>query len=81
MAKWSKKFTEPYSEDDLVTLLRLSTAIDELWEAQINLRKEVEAKTQDSLSVDGYEDDATDSHTITTKEHPPCKKNKYHSTE
>lgn len=63
MAKWSKKFTEPYSEDDLVTLLRLSTAIDELWETQINLRKEVEAKTQDSLSVYGYEDDATDSHT------------------
>ena len=63
MANWSKKFTEPYSEDDLVTLLRLSTAIDELWEAQINLRKEVEAKTQDSLSVYGYEDDATDSHT------------------
>lgn len=63
MAKWSKKFTEPYSEDDLVTLLRLSTAIDELWEAQINLRKEVEAKTQDSLSVYGYEDDTADSHT------------------
>ncbi|MGN8919670.1 Eco57I restriction-modification methylase domain-containing protein [Lachnospiraceae bacterium HCP28S3_F9] len=63
MTKWSKKFTEPYSEDDLVTLLRLSASIDELWEAQINLRKEVEAKTQDSLSVYGYEDDATDSHT------------------
>lgn len=63
MTNWSKRFTEPYSEDDLVTLLRLSTAIDELWEAQINLRKEVEAKTQDSLSVYGYEDDVTDSHT------------------
>lgn len=63
MAKWSKKFTEPHSDDDLVTLLRLSTAIDELWEAQINLRKEVETKTQDSLSVYGYEDDIVDSHT------------------
>lgn len=63
MANWSKKFTEPYSDDDLVTLLRLSTAIDELWEAQINLRKEVETKTQDSLSVYGYEDDIVDSHT------------------
>lgn len=63
MANWSKKFTEPYSEDDLVTLLRLSTAIDELWDAQINLRKEVETKTQDSLSVYGYEDDIVDSHT------------------
>lgn len=63
MAKWSKKFTEPYNDDDLVTLLRLSTAIDELWEAQINLRKEVESKTQDTLSVYGYEDNALDSHT------------------
>lgn len=63
MAKWRKKFTEPYNEDDLITLLRLSTAIDELWEAQINLRKEVEVKTQDSLSVYGYEDDIEDSHT------------------
>lgn len=63
MANWSKKFTEPYSDDDLVTLLRLSAAIDELWEAQINLRKEVEAKTQESLSVYGYEDNIADSHT------------------
>lgn len=63
MKKWSKKFTEPYSEDDLVTLLRLSAVIDELWEAQVNLRKEVEVKTQDSLSVYGYEDDVEDSHT------------------
>ena len=63
MTRWRKKFIEPYSEDDLVTLLRLSTAIDELWEAQISLRKEVVAKTQDSLSVYGYEDDIEDSHT------------------
>lgn len=63
MTKWRKKFTEPYSDDDLVTLLRLSAAIDELWEAQISLRKEVVAKTQDSLSVYGYEDDVEDSHT------------------
>ncbi len=63
MNTWNKKFTESYSDDDLVTLLRLSAAIDELWEAQINLRKEVEAKTRDTLSVFGYEDDIGDSHT------------------
>lgn len=63
MTKWNKKFTEPYSDDDIVTLLRLSAAIDDLWEAQVNLRKEVEAKTQDSLSVYGYEDEMVDSHT------------------
>jgi hypothetical protein len=61
--KWNKKFNEPYSEDDIETLLRLSAAIDELWVAQVNLRKEVEAKTKDSLSVYGHEDDLIDSHT------------------
>ena len=63
MVKWNKKFTEPISDDEAVTLLRLSAAIDDLWEAQINLRKEVNAKTQDSLSVFGHIDDAIDSHT------------------
>ena len=63
MVKWNKKFTEPISDDEAVTLLRLSAAIDDLWEAQINLRKEVNAKTQDSLSVFGHIDNAVDSHT------------------
>lgn len=49
MVEWNKKFTAPIEDDDVVTLLRLSAAIDELWEAQINLRKEVEAKTRDNL--------------------------------
>lgn len=63
MVKWNKKFTEPITDDDIITLLRLSTAIDELWEAQIRLRKEVGAKTQDVLSIFGHTDDAVDSHT------------------
>lgn len=63
MKDWNKKFTGPINDDDIVTLLRLSAAIDELWEAQIRLRKEVDAKTQDSLSIFGYTDDAEDSHT------------------
>lgn len=63
MKDWNKKFTVPYSADDLVTLQRLSDVIDELWKAQIDLRKEVGEKTQDSLSVFGYTDEAEDSHT------------------
>ena len=63
MKVWNKKFTAPVTDDEVVTLLRLSAAIDELWEAQIRLRKEVGAKTQDSLSIFGYTDDAEDSHT------------------
>ena len=63
MVKWNKKFTEPITDDEVVTLLRLSAAIDDLWEAQIRLRKEVGAKTQDTLSIFGHTDDAVDSHT------------------
>lgn len=63
MKDWNKKFTAPYSADDLVTLRRLSSIVDDLWKSQIALRKEVEEKTQDALSVFGYADDAEDSHT------------------
>lgn len=63
MVAWNKKFTEPITDDDVITLLRLSEKIDELWEAQIRLRKEVGAKTQDTLSIFGHTDDAVDSHT------------------
>jgi hypothetical protein len=63
MAKWNKKFTSPVTDDEVVTLLRLSAVIDKLWEAQIQLCKEVDVKTQDSLTIFGYTDDAEDSHT------------------
>ena len=63
MKDWNKKFTAPYSTDELVTLRRLSSIVDDLWQSQIALRKEVEEKTQDALSVFGYADDAEDSHT------------------
>jgi hypothetical protein len=63
MKDWNKKFTAPYSTDDLVSLRRLSGIVDDLWQSQIVLRKEVEEKTQDALSVFGYADNAEDSHT------------------
>ena len=62
MKDWNK-FISPFTYDEVVTLLRLSAVIDELWEAQIQLRKEVGTKTQDALSIFGYTDDAEDSHT------------------
>jgi len=63
MKAWNKKFNAPYDQNDVGTLLRLSSIVDELWEAQVSLRKEVEQKTQDHLSVFGHQDDAEDSHT------------------
>ncbi len=63
MVAWNKKFIAPYSLSDLETLRGLSEVIDELWNNQIKLRQTVEAETQDKLSVYGYSDTATDSHT------------------
>ncbi len=63
MAAWNARFSEPYSDDDIETLSRLSDAIDRLWDAQVRLRREIEEKTTDRLSVYGREDDSEDSHT------------------
>lgn len=63
MNDWNKKFTEPLSDDEATTLLRLSAKIDELWEKQIELRKEIDTRTQDNLSIFGHKDNSIDSHT------------------
>ncbi len=63
MVKWNKKFNEPITDDDAKTMLRLSTAIDELWEKQVELRREVDEKTRDFLSIYGHKDNEKASHT------------------
>ncbi len=63
MTEWNKKFTAPYNLSDIETLRGLSEVIDDLWNNQIKLRQTVEQETQDRLSVYGYSDTATDSHT------------------
>lgn len=63
IAEWNKKFTAPYEENDIESLLRISKVIDTLWEKQVELRKEVEEKTADALTVYGHEEDIEDSHT------------------
>ena len=63
MKTWNKNFTKPFSDDEIVTLLRLSSTIDDLWDNQIKLRKEVEQKTRDNFSVFGHTDTETDYHT------------------
>ena len=63
IVEWNKKFTAPYSLNDLETLRGLSDVIDELWAKQVKLRQTVEAETRDQLSVYGYNDTVTDSRT------------------
>lgn len=61
--KWNKEFIKPYSNDEISSMLVLSKKIDELWQQQVELRKEITALTTDNLSIYGHQDDAMDSHT------------------
>lgn len=60
---WNKKFNQPYTDDEIRTLLYLSSVVDDLWENQIKLRETISKETQDHLSVFGHEDTVSDSHT------------------
>lgn len=63
MKDWNKRFTAPYSEDELESLRQLSLTVDNLWEKQVKLRQTVKDGTQDVLSIYGHKDTDTDSHT------------------
>ncbi len=60
---WKRKFISPYNDEEIQILLRLSAVIDDLWTKQVELRKAVNAQTQDPLSVYGREEDMAASHT------------------
>lgn len=61
--EWNKKFTKPFSEDDVQTALRLSSVVDRLWEQVIELRREIDEKTSDPLSVWGQPEETVASRT------------------
>lgn len=61
--EWNKKFTKPFEESDIQNLLRLSGIIDELWEKQVQLCKEVKEKTSDILTVYGQKAETQSFHT------------------
>lgn len=65
--KWRKEFTKPYDDNEIQSLLELSRIIDKLWDGQVQLRKKIDERTQDHLSVYGHEDTGRDSH-ITIRE-------------
>ncbi|HHV96803.1 MAG TPA: class I SAM-dependent DNA methyltransferase [Clostridiaceae bacterium] len=78
--EWNRKFIQPYDEDEIENLLRLSAIIDELWEKQIKLRKEVREKTNDALTVYGQVEEAESSRT-TIREKDMIYKTLYKSEE
>lgn len=63
MKNWNKQFIMPYNPDEIESLLRISSIIDNLWAKQIEVRKEIEEKTADKLSIYGHDDEIESSHT------------------
>lgn len=57
--QWKKKFTAPYTDDEVKAMRHLSEAVDELWRGQIKTRRQLEQETQDTLSIYGYETNQT----------------------
>lgn len=54
---WNKKFCKPFTEDECDRVLELSAQIDKLWDAHVELRREISEKTTDPLSVWGQPED------------------------
>lgn len=52
--EWRKTFNEPFDDNAVATVLRLSASVDRLWKEQTRLRRVVEEKTRDPLSVYGH---------------------------
>jgi|HigsolmetaGSP11D_1036233.scaffolds.fasta_scaffold02914_2 hypothetical protein len=79
--EWRRKFTDRYDENDIQNLLCLSRIIDDLWERQIQLRKEVAEKTADPLEVYGQKGGAGASLRTTIREKDKIYKTLYKSEE
>lgn len=60
---WNKKFTKPFTDDDIKTALRLSDVVDALWEQVIALRRDIDEKTSDPLTVYGQPEETAASRT------------------
>lgn len=60
---WRRRFTANYKAEEIENLLSLSRIVDELWEKQIQQRKEIEVKTSDPISIYGKKDEQVSSRT------------------
>ncbi len=63
MRGWRKRFTKPYSFEEIDILLELSGIVDGLWKQQAELRGQIRKKLQDALSVYGHEEHGAGCHT------------------
>jgi hypothetical protein len=65
---WRAKMCEPLSKEDIAALVRLSNAIDRLWDKHVDLFHKIRERTTDPLSVYGHEHPLMGRRVTTTEE-------------
>ena len=78
MKEWKKDFNKPYDKEEISQLLRLSEAIDKLWEKHTEFRKSIVKKMEDRLSVFGHEEDESE-FALSTREKDRILREEYYS--
>jgi hypothetical protein len=56
---WRNDFIKPYRNNEIDTLIRLSSCIDSLWDKHITVRKQIEDFTTDKMSIFGHSENST----------------------
>jgi hypothetical protein len=54
---WQKEFTAMPTKEEIAVLQRLSATIDGLWSRHIDMRRRIEADTEDDIDIFGHERD------------------------
>lgn len=66
--KWRKKFTQPFDEGEVTTLLRYTQSIDKLWRKHVEQQLRIRERTSDVVPVFGHEETMKKTAWTTTQE-------------
>ncbi|HLA27270.1 MAG TPA: hypothetical protein VJZ49_05195 [Syntrophales bacterium] len=68
MRQWRRDFIKPFKTGEIETLVRLSNAIDRLWQRHTEQCAEIRSKTRDGYRFFGYDDSNSHPNRLTTKQ-------------
>ena len=67
IADWRQEFIKPLSESEIEQLIKLSEAVDKLWQRHTEMQQDIDRRTTDPLHVFGQEPPDRHLHTTTTE--------------
>ncbi|MEI7637161.1 MAG: hypothetical protein WCJ37_07620 [Syntrophus sp. (in: bacteria)] len=66
--EWRQSFIKPFKQGEIETLIRLSGAVDKLWQRHVEQCRQVRELTRDAYRFFGYDDGTRYKYRLTTKE-------------